>query len=107
MDIIVPIALILSTFLALNMGANNSAASMATAYGAEARPKKETVALICGIPVSLAQTITSGIINFSCANQGFSVTAQNKHVLRIAFLWLVVPFFAVAISYGLSSLYFK
>ncbi|HEX9830602.1 MAG TPA: hypothetical protein VGA94_02855 [Thermodesulfobacteriota bacterium] len=107
MDIIVPIALILSTFLALNMGANNSAASMATAYGTEARPKKETVALICGIAVSLAQTITSGIINFPCANQGFSVTAQNKHVLRIAFFWLVVPFFAAAIGYGLSSLYFK
>ncbi|MBI2485929.1 MAG: inorganic phosphate transporter [Deltaproteobacteria bacterium] len=65
------------------------------------------VASVFGIPVSLAEIITSGIIGFSCASQGFSVTAQNKHVLRIAFFWFVVPFFAVAISYGLSSLYFK
>lgn len=64
-------------------------------------------ASVFGIPVSLAEIVTSGIIGFSCASQGFSVTAQNKHVLRIAFFWFVVPFFAVAISYGLSSLYFK
>ena len=65
------------------------------------------IASIFGIPVSLAEIVTSGIIGFSCANQGFSITAQNKHVLRIAFFWFVVPFFAVAISYGLSSLYFN
>ena len=99
MDIVLPIAVVFSTFLALNIGANNSAASMATAYGAGARSKKEAVALV--------EIVTSGIIGFSCASQGFSVTAQNKHVLRIAFFWFVVPFFAVAISYGLSSLYFK
>jgi PiT family inorganic phosphate transporter/sulfate permease len=65
------------------------------------------IASLFGIPVSLAEIITSGIIGFSCANQGFSVTAQNKHVLRIAFFWFVVPFFAVAVSYGLSLLYFN
>ena len=104
MDFIVPIAVVLSTFLALDIGANNSAASMATAYGAGARSKKEAVTSIFGIPVSLAEIITSGIIGFSSTNQGFSVTAQNRHVLRIAFFWFVIPFFAVAISYGLSSL---
>jgi PiT family inorganic phosphate transporter/sulfate permease len=65
------------------------------------------VASVFGIPVSLAEIITSGIIGFSCANQGFSATAKNNHVLRIAFFWFVVPFFAVAASYALSSLYFK
>jgi PiT family inorganic phosphate transporter/sulfate permease len=65
------------------------------------------IASVFGIPVSLAEIVTSGIIGFSCANQGFSITVQNKHVLRIAFFWFVVPFFAVAISYGLSSLYFN
>ncbi|HEX9830353.1 MAG TPA: hypothetical protein VGA94_01575 [Thermodesulfobacteriota bacterium] len=106
MDIIAPNAVVLSTFLVLNIGVNSSAASMATAYGAEARYERGGNIDMRNTG-SLAQIITSGIINFSCANQGFSVTAQNKHVLRIAFLWLAVPFFAVAISYGLSSLYFK
>jgi phosphate/sulfate permease len=50
MDIIAPNAVVLSTFLVLNIGVNNSAASMATAYGAEARSKKEAVTLICGRP---------------------------------------------------------
>ncbi len=64
MDVVLPIAIVLSTFLALNIGANNSVASMAMAYGARARSKKE------------------------------AVTAQNKHVLGIAFFWFIVPFFA-------------
>ena len=46
MDVVVPIAMVLSTFLALNIGANNSAASMARAYGAGARSKKEAITLI-------------------------------------------------------------
>lgn len=62
MDVVLPIATVLSTFLALNIGANNSAASMATAYGAGARSKKE------------------------------AVTSQNKHVLGIAFFRFIVPF---------------
>ncbi len=33
MDVALPIAIILSTFLALSIVANNSAASMATAHG--------------------------------------------------------------------------
>src|SRR3972149_4726527 len=65
------------------------------------------VASVFGIPVSLAEIITSGIIGFSCANQGFTATARNNHVLRIAFFWFLVPFFAVAASYFMSSLYFK
>ena len=30
------------------------------------------IASIFGIPISLAEIITSGIIGFSCANSGFS-----------------------------------
>ena len=65
------------------------------------------IASVFGIPVSLAEIVTSGIIGFSCANQGFTATARNSHVLRIAFFWFLVPFFAVAASYFMSSLYFK
>ncbi len=65
------------------------------------------LASIFGIPVSLSEITTAGVIGFSCANQGFSATAENRHVVRIALFWFVVPFFAVGASYGLSSLSFK
>ena len=65
------------------------------------------IASIFGIPVSLAEIITSGIIGFSCAQKGFPATAQNRHVARIAFFWFVVPFIAIGMSYMLSSIYFK
>lgn len=64
-------------------------------------------ASISGIPVSIAEIITSGIIGFSCAQHGFRVTARNRHVVRIAFFWFVIPFVAVGLSYVLSSLYFS
>ncbi len=64
-------------------------------------------ASIYGIPVSIAEIITSGIVGFSCAQHGFSKTASNKHVVRIAFFWFVIPFVAVGLSYFLSVLYFK
>lgn len=65
------------------------------------------IASVAGIPVSLAEIVTAGIIGFSCAQQGFGVTARNRHVMRIAFFWIVVPFIAVAMGYALSSLYFN
>lgn len=65
------------------------------------------VASIFGVPVSLAEIVTSGIIGFSLAQQGFAETAQNRHVVRIAFFWFVIPFVAVAMGYLLSSLYFN
>ena len=60
-----------------------------------------------GIPVSIAEIITSGIIGFSCAQQGFGVTAKNRHVLKIAFFWIVIPFVAVAMGYGMTSIYYS
>lgn len=50
------------------------------------------IASFAGVPVSIAEIITSGIIGFSCAQHGFGATAGNRHVLRIAFFWLVIPF---------------
>ena len=43
MDIVLISAIVLAAFLALNIGANNSAASMATAYGAGVRTKKQAL----------------------------------------------------------------
>ena len=65
------------------------------------------IASVSGIPVSIAEIVTSGIIGFSCAQQGFGVTARNRHVMRIAFFWIVIPFIAVAMGYALTSLYFN
>ena len=61
------------------------------------------VASIFGIPVSLNETVTSGIIALSCASRGFRKTARNEHVIRIAFFWLVAPFLAVWMSYILTK----
>ena len=46
MSIFIIIAVVLSVFLALNIGANNAAASMATSYGAGVRTKRQAVILI-------------------------------------------------------------
>lgn len=64
-------------------------------------------ASIFGVPVSLAEIVTAGIIGFSLAQQGFTATAQNRHVVRIAFFWFVIPFVAVAMGYFMTSFYFQ
>jgi len=64
------------------------------------------ISSLAGIPVSIAEIITSGIIGFSCAQHGFGVTAKNRHVMRIGFFWLVTPFLAIILSYTMSLLYF-
>lgn len=64
-------------------------------------------ASIYGIPVSIAEIITAGILGFSCAQHGFSKTMSNRHVSRIAFFWFVIPFIAVGLSYILSLFYFR
>ncbi len=62
------------------------------------------VASIFGVPVSLNETITAGIIALSCAQSGFRSTARNQHVVRIAFFWFVAPFLAVALAYSSAAL---
>ncbi len=64
------------------------------------------ISSLAGIPVSIAEIITSGIIGFSCAQHGFGVTAKNRHVMKIGFFWVVTPFLAIILSYAMSLLYF-
>ncbi len=63
------------------------------------------IASLMGIPVSLNETITSGIIATSCARVGFRKTAKNEHVIRILFFWFAAPFIAIALSYVLIALW--
>ena len=65
------------------------------------------IASYAGVPVSIAEIITCGIIGFSFAQHGVGVTAKNRHVLRIAFFWIVVPIVSIGLSYMFSSLYFS
>ena len=62
------------------------------------------VASIKGIPVSLNEIITSGIIGFSCAAHGVRFTGNKNNVRRIALTWVSTPFVACFISYSLLSL---
>lgn len=62
------------------------------------------VASLLGVPVSLNETITAGIIALSCAQSGFRSTARNQHVVRIAFFWFLAPFLAVALAYSSAAL---
>ena len=56
-------------------------------------------ASFAGIPVSITEIVTAGIVGFSCAQHGFGTTAKNRHVLRMAFFWIAVPFITVGIGY--------
>ena len=70
MDLVLISSIVLAAFLALNIGANNSAASMATAYGAGVRSKRQAViiiaifailgAVIAGAPV--VNTLGKGLV---------------------------------------------
>lgn len=62
------------------------------------------VASLRGIPVSLNEIVTSGIIGFSCASHGIVFTGQKNNVRRIALTWVSTPFVACFISYSLLSL---
>ncbi|QMU55614.1 MAG: hypothetical protein GKS04_00155 [Candidatus Mycalebacterium zealandia] len=61
-------------------------------------------ASLSGIPVSITEIVTAGIVGFSCAQHGFGATAKNRHVLKIAFFWIAVPFITVGIGYAASML---
>jgi len=63
------------------------------------------VASFAGIPVSITEIVTAGIVGFSCAQHGFGKTAKNRHVLKIAFFWLAVPLATVAVGYIAAMLF--
>ncbi len=65
------------------------------------------LASIYGIPVSIAEIVTAGVVGFSCAQHGFGETARNSHVVKIGFFWFVVPIIAVGVSYYISLIYVK
>lgn len=64
-------------------------------------------ASLAGIPVSITEIVTAGIVGFSCAQHGFGKTAKNRHVLRIAFFWLAVPAATVAVGYAVAMFVLK
>ena len=110
--ILMPMITVSGTFLAFSAGANNGKEITEICILRAVSVEFTGAGLILlasfsGIPVSIAEIITSGIIGFSCAQKGFGVTARNRHVLTIAFFWIVIPFIAIAMGYGLTSLYFS
>ncbi len=65
------------------------------------------LASIYGIPVSIAEIVTAGVVGFSCAQHGFAQTSKNRHVVRIGFFWFVVPLITVGVSYYICMIYIK
>ena len=61
------------------------------------------IASFLGIPVSINQTVTSGIIGISFAREGRQVLRKSI-VLRILFFWFVVPWLSVFTCILLSKI---
>ena len=61
------------------------------------------VASFYGIPISLAEIVTAGIIGFSCASTGFSQTLKNTSVSSILSFWIMGPISCVVISYIIAE----
>tara|TARA_Y100001936_G_scaffold185854_1_gene183623 strand:+ start:10408 stop:11388 length:981 start_codon:yes stop_codon:yes gene_type:complete len=62
------------------------------------------VASFYGIPISMAEIITSGIIGFSCSTSGFKKTFKNKSVLKILAFWIFAPIICVGLSFYLTNI---
>ncbi len=62
------------------------------------------VASLRGIPVSLNEIVTSGIIGFGCASHGIRFTGTKNNVRRIALTWVSTPFVACLVSYSIISI---
>lgn len=62
-------------------------------------------ASVAGMPISLAEVVTSSVIGLSAAGQGLATTWQNRHVNRIIKLWLVCPFSAALCAFGMASIF--
>ena len=56
-----------------------------------------------GIPISLAEIVTAGIIGFSCASTGFSRTLKNTSVSTILSFWIMAPIGCVVVSYIIAN----
>ena len=56
-----------------------------------------------GIPISMAEIITSGIIGFSCSSTGFKETFKKKSVAQIVAFWIFTPIVCVVISFLVTN----
>ena len=59
------------------------------------------VSSLLGMPVSLSQIITCGVIGVSWSRTGFNHTLKKENVKKMAFFWVIGPFITVAITYVL------
>lgn len=57
-----------------------------------------------GLPVPLTQVTTSSIIGIGVVNTGLSVIKKDV-IKKVSMVWLVSPFFSLALSYGLITLF--
>ncbi len=62
------------------------------------------IASVAGIPISLAEIITSGIIGFSCSNLGWKKTFANSNIVKILKFWVAGPIICILLSYLISLL---
>src|SRR3990167_7140548 len=81
-------AVILAIFLAMNIGANNSAAEMGAAYGAGVRSKKEALALIAIFATLGAVTAGGNVIR--TLSKGLVPEAIFKGNLELVFIVIMV-----------------
>jgi sulfate permease len=57
-----------------------------------------------GMPVSLAEIVTCGVIGFSLASKGLKETTDNRHVRRMALLWPMAPVAAAGLAFSLMAI---
>ncbi len=62
------------------------------------------VASIIGIPVSLGEIVSSGIIGIGCANSGMHIVKSNT-VKKIAIAWVISPLIAGIVAFVLINLF--
>jgi PiT family inorganic phosphate transporter/sulfate permease len=56
-----------------------------------------------GMPVSLAEIVTSAVVGFSLAANGLRRTSANQRVRRMAVLWPLAPVASAVVTFGLMS----
>ncbi|VVB91724.1 Phosphate transporter family protein [uncultured archaeon] len=61
------------------------------------------LATILGIPVSLGEIVTAGVIGIGCANSGMHIVKSGV-VKKIAIAWVISPLLAGTLAFGLMML---
>ena len=64
------------------------------------------VASFYGIPISMAEIITAGIIGFSCSTSGFKETFKKRSVYQIIGFWIFAPILCICASFYITNLFF-